>query len=248
MEVEKHIDYIIDWLRDQVKISKTKGLLVGISGGIDSAVVANLIHKAMPDRSLGAILPINNQREDIEDGLLVANTCGIKHFILDLNKEHQSLHNKVMDKLQEINLLDHERERVMDANLRARLRMSTLYALGNNLNYLVVGTDNASELYTGYFTKYGDGGVDLLPLANLKKYQVYEWARVLNIPKNIIDKRPSAGLWQGQTDESELGITYKSIDSYLEGMAINEYDRGIIERLHRTTEHKRNMPIMPDWK
>ena len=104
-----------------------------------------------------------------------------------------------------------------DANLRARIRMSTVYTVANNLGYLVVGTDNAAEIHTGYFTKYGDGGVDLVPLANLTKREVYEWAKALGVHEDIINKAPSAGLWEGQTDEIEMGTTYDMIDAVVEG-------------------------------
>ena len=245
MEIENHIDLIINWLRQQVESSKTSGLLVGISGGIDSAVVAYLIKKAFPNNSLGVILPVNSSQEDVEDALLVAKNCGIIHFILDLTQDHQDILNKVTGKLQGKNLYNNCNLRTTDANLRARLRMSALYSVANNLNYLVVGTDNASELYTGYFTKYGDGGVDLLPIANLRKYEVYEWARVLGIPQEIIDKEPSAGLWEGQKDELEMGVSYKSIDDYLDNKPIDEVDKGVIESLHNSSKHKREMPVFP---
>jgi NAD+ synthase len=136
-------------------------------------------------------------------------------------------------------------ERLTDANLRARLRMSTVYGIANNLNYLVAGTDNAAELLTGYFTKHGDGGVDILPLANITKREVFEWAKILGVPQEIIDRAPSAGLWEGQTDEIEMGTTYDMIDDYIEGKDIPEKDKKIIESLNRRSEHKRNMPPAP---
>ena len=119
--------------------------------------------------------------------------------------------------------------------------MSTIYTVANNLNYLVVGTDNAAEVYTGYFTKYGDGGVDLIPIANITKAEVYEWAKVLGVHEDIINKAPSAGLWEGQTDEKEMGTTYKMIDAVVEGRLdeVPEKDLQIIERLHRISAHKR---------
>ena len=138
-----------------------------------------------------------------------------------------------------------ENHQLTDANLRARLRMTTLYGIANNLNYLVSGTDNAAEILTGYFTKYGDGGVDILPLANLTKREVYEWGRILGVPQSVLDRAPSAGLWDGQTDESEMGTTYAMIDDYLEGKAVPEADQMIIERLNKRSEHKRNMPPAP---
>ncbi|SDK59163.1 NAD(+) synthase [Natronincola ferrireducens] len=244
-EIQQKIQLVVDWLRQQVDDSGTRGLIVGISGGIDSAVVANLIKKAFPDNSLGVILPVKSSAKDIEDGILVCEKCGISHFTIDLTLQHDELIKKVIDELKNENLYDEKNLRIMDANLRARLRMSTLYAIANNLNYLVVGTDNAAEIYTGYFTKYGDGGVDLLPIASLKKQEVYEWAKILEIPQNILDKAPSAGLWEGQTDEIEMGVTYNSIDNYLAGKPISQGDKSVIERLHRISQHKRQMPSFP---
>ena len=125
--------------------------------------------------------------------------------------------------------------------------MSTVYTVANNLGYLVVGTDNAAEMHTGYFTKYGDGGVDLVPIANITKREVYEWAKVLGIHEDIINRAPSAGLWEGQTDEKEMGTTYEMIDNVVEGKLdlVPKKDQEIIERLHRISEHKRHVAPKP---
>ncbi|MCC5911609.1 MAG: NAD(+) synthase [Clostridiaceae bacterium] len=245
VEIQKKIDLVVEWLREQVENSKTKGLVVGISGGIDSAVVANLIKKAFPSDSLGVILPVKSSQRDVGDGELVARVCGISRMTIDLTQQHEVILNKVVEELKNTNTYSEENLRMTDANLRARLRMSTLYAVANNLNYLVVGTDNAAEVHTGYFTKYGDGGVDLLPIAELKKYEVYEWAKVLGVPEEVINRPPSAGLWEGQTDEVEMGVSYKSIDAYLEGKTIDEKDKTVIDRMHKVTEHKRQIPPFP---
>lgn len=245
-EMHEKIDKVVMWLRDSVKNAGAKGLVVGISGGIDSAVVACLIKKAFPDNSLGVILPIKSDKKDIEDGILTAKACNIEYFSVDLEEEHIGIMNKVSKQLHNKNLFNDDTKRGTDANLRARLRMSTIYAIANNLNYLVVGTDNAAEVYTGYFTKYGDGGVDLLPISSLKKHEVYEWAKALGVPNEVIDKQPSAGLWEGQTDENEMGTTYEYIDAFLDGKSIPEKDKSIIERLHRNSAHKRTTPPSPN--
>ena len=133
-------------------------------------------------------------------------------------------------------------DKLAQANLKARLRMLTLYYFSNLHNYLVAGSSNKDELYTGYFTKYGDGGADILPLGSLVKEQVRELARFLNIPRVIIDKPPSAGLWEGQTDEVELGISYDDLDTYLLGGYVPADVKKRIKRMHESARHKRSMP------
>lgn len=241
MSIEKKVDHVVSWLREQVKESHTNGILVGLSGGIDSSVVACLIKKAFPDNSIGVILPCKSNDKDKSDGIEVAKACGIDYIEVDLTEAHDILYSSVIK-----NLGDRaEHRRLTDANLRARLRMSTLYTVGNDLGYLVAGTDNAAELLTGYFTKYGDGGVDILPLALLTKKEVFEWAEYLGVPQSVIERKPSAGLWEGQTDEDEMGVTYDAIDNYILGNPIADEDKIIIERMNKVTEHKRVMPPMP---
>ncbi|MBN2898337.1 MAG: NAD(+) synthase [Clostridia bacterium] len=242
--MEQKIDHVVQWLQDQVKASCTKGIVVGLSGGIDSSVVAFLIKKAFPNDSLGVILPCKSHSKDAEDAYELAEAVGIKHFEINLSDAHHDLLKGIEGAFDGE---AHDNDRMMDANLRARLRMTTLYGVANKLGYLVAGTDNAAEILTGYFTKYGDGGVDILPIANLTKGEVYDWARHLGVPASVIERPPSAGLWEGQTDESEMGTTYNMIDAYLRGETVPEKDKAIIEGLNRRSEHKRNMPPAPDW-
>lgn len=242
-DIALKVEKTISWLREQVEKSKTKGLVLGISGGIDSALVSFLIKKAFPNNSLGVILPCNSNSKDREDALKVIKACDIKYIEIDLTDEHKNLLDKVKSELQQKGLNSSDNNyRLSDANLRARLRMSTIYSIANAYNYLVVGTDNAAELFIGYFTKYGDGGVDILPIANLTKREVKEWSLELGVPKDVIEKAPSAGLWEGQTDEKEIGTTYDRVDDFLEGKEIPKKDTDIILELHNRTEHKRNMP------
>lgn len=240
MTIEEKVEITVQWLKEMVEKTNSKGLIVGISGGIDSAVVANLIKRACPDNSLGVILPIKNSEEDLTDAKELIESCGIKSMSIDLTEENHSILNKVMQEMG--NDFKSENQKLSDANMRARLRMTTLYTIANNLNYMVVGTDNAAEVLTGYFTKYGDGGVDLLGISNLLKREVYQWGEYFEVPQNILKKAPTAGLWEGQTDEAEMGTTYFAIDEYLLGNEIPEKDRVVIENLKARSEHKRNMP------
>jgi NAD+ synthase len=239
---EEKIQLTVEWLREKVAESGTKGILVGLSGGIDSSVVAHLIQRAFPENALGVILPCKSSDADAVDGELAAQVASLKYLTIDLTQTHEVLLKQIESQMIGFETENH---RLTDANLRARLRMSTLYGIANNLNYLVAGTDNAAEIVTGYFTKYGDGGVDILPLANLTKRDVFEWGRILGVPESVLNRAPSAGLWEGQTDESEMGTTYEMIDDYVEGKEIPQKDRAIIENLFRRSEHKRNMPPAP---
>ncbi|HEY4601182.1 MAG TPA: NAD(+) synthase [Cerasibacillus sp.] len=238
--MEEKVTAIVTWLREQVEQSNTKGLIVGVSGGLDSAVVAFLIKKAFPNHSISVIMPIKSNPEEMTHAKQVNVACGIKELTIDLTTIHEAMFNQINDELNED--VNDANQRLADANLRARLRMSTLYTVATNYNYLVVGTDNKAEWYTGYFTKYGDGGVDLLPIIDLTKAEVREMAAYLGVPKEVIEKEPSADLWEGQTDEKEMGTTYDMIDAYLNGEPIPEEHQKIIKAMHKRTEHKRHTP------
>lgn len=243
--LDASIQFIVNWLREQVHETKTNGLIVGLSGGVDSALVSFLIKKALPNDSLAVVMPCHSNAQDIEDARQTAKACGINSLVVDITSSHTDLIQTIQSQLAAKDDKQVEINHLVDGNLRARLRMSTLYAIANHYNYLVVGTDNAAELYTGYFTKYGDGGVDLLPIARLLKRDVYTWAEHLGVPQSVLQRAPSAGLWIGQDDETEMGTTYDHIDDFLVGRAIPEQDRSKIEGMHRRTAHKRTTPAMP---
>src|SRR5699024_1933154 len=134
---------------------------------------------------------LKSNPQDMKAAENVIEKCGINHVTVDLTETHRVLYTQIKEQLESKKELQEQTDQLADANLRARLRMSTLYTIATNYNYLVVGTDNASEWFTGYFTKYGDGGVDILPIVSFTKHEVREMARYLGVPNEIIDKQPS---------------------------------------------------------
>lgn len=228
---------LVDWIAGQVRAAGAAGTVVGLSGGIDSAVVAVLCHQALGDNALALCMPIGSLPQDIADAALVAQQFGLKYKLIPLEKAYSGFLRSVPDDLGSV-----EARTLALANVKPRLRMLTLYYFANALNYLVVGTSNRSELTVGYFTKYGDGAADILPIAGLVKRHVRELAAHLGIPQPIIDKAPSAGLWAGQTDEDEMGITYEAIDAYLVNGKVESEAARLIEARQLRSEHKRTRP------
>lgn len=206
----------------------TKNAFVGISGGIDSAVTAFLCVKALGrKRVVGVLMPYGRQK-DISDSIAVVNQLNIKYFQKDIKSIVDQY--KIAD------------NKFTIANIMARVRMTILYAYTNNKNGLVVGTTNKSEMAVGYFTKFGDGSCDFEPIANLYKTEIFKIAKLLNVPKNIITKEPTAGLWDNQTDEKELGFTYVDLDNFLQGVHVNSEVESKIKELIEISEHKRHLP------
>ncbi len=241
-------------MRERVTEAGAHGLVVGLSGGIDSAVVARLSQLATPGAVVGVLLPCHSDPSDERDAALVARHFSLPTIRVDLAESYDTLVGTVKDGLAALSAPIHQepppddlRARVPLANIKPRLRMTSLYFVANSLNYLVAGTGNRSELAIGYFTKYGDGGVDLLPLANLVKSEVRAMARELNVPEAIVNRTPTAGLWLGQTDESEMGFTYDELGRYLEDgpQGVSPAIAMKIERLVRASEHKRHLAPSP---
>jgi NAD+ synthase len=237
MNVEQLADKLIFWIRDEVLTAGCKGVVVGVSGGLDSSVLTVLCHRAFPESMLGVLMPCYSSDEDTEHARTMVSQFSIPIKTVSLDTVFDSL-------LKELpaDRVDSSINRLAEGNLKARLRMLILYYFANQLKYMVAGSGNKSERSIGYFTKYGDGGVDILPLGGLVKGQVKELGSFLGIPQEIIAKPPSAGLWQGQTDEGELGLSYDELDRYLiTGEASIEL-RERIEFMITVSNHKRLSP------
>ncbi len=230
---------IVNWIAEKVKEAGKQGAVFGMSGGVDSSLVAVLCRKALGDNALGLILPCHSRPEDEKCARLVAEKFGIKTESVVLDSIYEG-------SLQVLPPAD----RIAKGNLKPRLRMVTLYYFANKVNYLVAGSGNRSEMTIGYFTKYGDGGVDVLPLGSLLKREVRELAKELGIPDEITERSPSAGLWEEQTDEGEIGISYEDLDKAIVAMESNNRESlpgsliGKVEELIKSSQHKRSPAIL----
>lgn len=244
---------IAAWLRDRATEAGGRGFVVGLSGGLDSAVVARLCQLAVPDHVVAALLPCHSDPRDEADARLVADHFSIPVVRIDLAPTYDQLMADASAALSQVPPPQshtpgrEETSRLATANIKPRLRMTSLYFLANSLNYLVAGTGNRAELTIGYFTKHGDGGVDVMPIGDLLKSEVTALARDLGVPDVVIGKAPSAGLWEGQTDEAEMGFTYLELERYLaEGPeAVPPALALRIERLMRRSEHKQTCAPTP---
>lgn len=243
MNAEQLAEKLVLWIKDKVSAAGCKGVVVGMSGGLDSSVVAVLCHRAFPRGTLGVIMPCYSSREDEEHARAVAGKLSIPVEKVVLDPVFDSLLGVLPGGDVEPGI-----DRVAKANLKVRLRMITLYYFANRLSYMVVGSSNRSELSVGYFTKYGDGGADILPLGNLVKRQVRELAAFLGIPQEIMDKPPSAGLWPGQTDEDDLGFSYEELDRYLLTGEASSKAGEKIESMIAACEHKCLPPPVPNFQ
>lgn len=236
--MKNEIKNLTKWIKEYVDNSGAKGVVIGLSGGIDSCVVASLAVKALGKENVyGALIPCYSSNNDVDDASEFAQFLGIKYNVYNLNETFDVLADVISSK-QDMYIMT-------SANIKARLRMITLYAIASELKYLVIGTGNKTEHEIGYFTKYGDGGTDFEPIFNFYKTEVWELAKELNVPQKFIDRVPTAGLWINQTDENEIGCSYKELDLYLqenkvEFLSKEQEDR--IEKLKRNAKHKQNMP------
>lgn len=250
---EEYADIIRAFIAENVKDAGAKGTVVGLSGGMDSSTVAKLCADALgKDKVLALVMPERETSpEDTQDAAEFAENLGIKYENIDITNSVDAFSSVFKGSM----------NKKMLGNIKARCRMVILYCHANAHDFLVMGTSNKSELLVGYFTKFGDGAADLLPLGGLYKTQVYELAGSIGIPEKILQKVPSAGLWKGQTDESELKIGYEELDQILYGFELGLSHEGIadrtglpmkeIARVHELTKrsvHKRELPLAPKFE
>lgn len=235
-DYKAELDARVCFIRNLLQNSGSAGIVYGNSGGKDSAL-AGILCKAASNNTVGIMMPCQSKRnfeEDMSDGRAVAEQFKIETRTVDLS----DVKAVAVEKISEQTSLNN----IALSNIAPRLRMITLYAIAAAENRLVAGTGNRSEGYMGYFTKWGDGSYDFNPIADLTVTEIYEFLAFLGAPENIIKKAPSAGLFEGQTDEKEMGISYARIDDYLLHGNATEEDKTLIERFHQRSEHKRKMP------
>lgn len=243
-------EVIVEFIRQKVEESGSSGVVIGLSGGVDSAVTSRLCEEALgPDAVLNIFMPSSTtplrDRRDAED---FCSHFGMRLKTVDIQPAVDAL----VEALPELS------DKMLLGNAMARTRMSVLFHHAKLMRRVVMGTSNKSELLVGYFTKFGDGGADFCPIGDLYKSEVRELARKIGVPQDIIDKVPTAGLWEGQTDEGEMGITYDDLDPVLIGFELSLSDEEIAHRtglpletvetvwqMHRSTVHKRKMPLIP---
>ncbi len=255
LDVERASREISSFIESSLIESNTQGLVIGLSGGLDSSTTAKLCAQVVnKDKILGLIMPSQTtSQEDVDDAVKLAEETGIKHKIIPIDP--------LIEPVQDVcsRSENDENYKLAGANLKARMRMVVLYYHANALNRLVVGTGNRTELLVGYFTKYGDGGVDILPIGGLYKTDVRRLASYLDVNEDIIHKDPTAGLWPGQTDEEDLGIKYDLLDKILylmteHGMKEDETAHKLQIKLDEVVrvkvmmlaaEHKTIMPPIP---
>ena len=243
------VEKIVNFIRKKIKNSKVSGVVLGISGGIDSATAASLAVKALGKKKvLGIIMPYY-QNKELEDAILVCKHLGIYYKTISIKN--------IVDEFEKA--LNFKIDKLAKGNLMVRSRMVILYGIANAKNYFVLGTSNRTEFLVGYFTKWGDGASDIAPLLSLYKTEVRKLAKILEVPEKIISKKPTAGLWAGQTDEDELGIEYNLLDKILYRLVDLKMQKEkiaedlniplervlYVEKLIKTSEHKRRLPSFP---
>ncbi len=235
-DCKTEIEARVAFIQNTLKEAHADGIVFGNSGGKDSALVGILSKLACPN-TVGVILPCSSKQNygsDREDALALAEKFDIETRTVDLSATREALLNALSGIT--------EPNRAALINIAPRLRMTALYTIGAAENRLVAGTGNKCEIFMGYFTKWGDGGSDFNPVADLSVGEIYELLRYLGAPSRIIEKAPSAGLFEGQTDEGDMGVSYQEVSDYMEGKPVAAESSAIIERYHAKSEHKRRLP------
>jgi NAD+ synthase len=248
---EEMVSVIKMFIRDSLEQSGRSGVVIGMSGGLDSSLLAKVSVEALgPEKVHGIFLPDSTSPEsDAEDVKSFSKELGISFEVIPIDEPLETFKKTLGETAEDPLVL---------GNIKARCRMIILYQRANSLDRIVLGSGNKSELLVGYFTKFGDGGADFLPLGDLYKTQVLEMARFLELPERMISKPPSAGLWEEQTDEGELEITYDELDPILLGIELGMTDDDISERTSSSksevarigsmvtrSAHKRKTPLVP---
>ena len=240
MELKNYLKDIEKFLKNYLESNDMNTYVLGVSGGVDSSLCAALARNAVgKDKLHCLIIPIDSAKEDIEDALTLVKDLDLKYDIIDASETFHTY-------LKDFEKCGMSFDRSTLGNLKARMRMSILYAVAQNERGLVIGTDNADERCVGYFTKYGDGACDILPIAHLVKAEVVEASKILGIRTSLAERVPTAGLYEGQTDEKEMGVSYKDLDAYVLGKEVNETAKKRIQYLERISEHKRKPIPMPE--
>lgn len=234
--VQKEVEEITKWIRDYVRQTKAEGVVIGNSGGKDCATVIALVQKAIgKERVLTIAMPCNSIKSDIEDAKLVAETFSVPLLQIDITSTYETLESQI-DKV--IKPKEEWRGREAKINTKPRLRMTTLYYVAQNLNYLVAGTGNKCEATVGYTTKWGDNASDFNPIGEFTVEEVLQIGKYLGLPEKIIKKAPNDGLG-GLTDEEKLGVTYKQIAEYIETGKTEKEAMEIIKQKEKSSQHKR---------
>ncbi len=237
-DFKKEFEERVSFIKKLVEESGVSGIVYGNSGGKDCALVS-ILCKAACDNTVGICMPCHSKQNfgsDIDDALEVAKQFNIETRTFDLTNVREAMLSMFGE--------DVELNSQALVNLPPRLRMTTLYTVAAAENRLVAGTGNRSERYMGYFTKHGDGACDFNPISDLTVTEVYDFLRYLNAPKSVIEKAPSAGLYEGQTDEKDMGISYADIDKYLLDGVASDSNLEIINRYHSRSAHKRRPTAM----
>ena len=233
MNLANYLKEIEKFLKEYLENNKCNTYVLGVSGGVDSSLCAALAKEAVGKERLHClIIPIESSDEDLKDALTLVKDLDLKYTVIDASETFRSY-------VETFSNSGLEFDKSTLGNLKARMRMAILYAVAQKERGLVIGTDNADERYTGYYTKYGDGACDVLPIAYLVKSEVVEASKILGIRLSLAERVPTAGLYEGQTDEKEMGVSYKDLDAFILGKKIPSASRKRIAYLHKISAHKR---------